>query len=74
MICSSFPMLCKDMLGAIFGAQKYIDNYNRSDFIAGHDPGCLNFNFDSRYKYQEFTTFRINYQEWKILAIRSWRC
>jgi gastric triacylglycerol lipase len=40
-VCSIFPILCADIVTPIFSADKNLDNYERYDVLAGHDPGKL---------------------------------
>jgi hypothetical protein len=35
-------VVCGDLLGTIMGADKDLDNYERMDVFAGHDPGKKN--------------------------------
>jgi gastric triacylglycerol lipase len=37
--CAYFPKVCGDVVGAIVSADKNLDNYDRYDVLAGHDPG-----------------------------------
>lgn len=37
--CSHFPLICGDLIGSIISADKNLDNYDRYDVLAGHDPG-----------------------------------
>jgi gastric triacylglycerol lipase len=38
-VCGEIPSLCNDLIGAITSADKNLDNYDRYDVVAGHDPG-----------------------------------
>jgi gastric triacylglycerol lipase len=37
-VCGIIPVLCGDLVGAIVSADKNLDNYDRYDVLAGHDP------------------------------------
>jgi len=36
--CGAFPLVCGDIIGAIVSADKNLDNYERYDVLAGHEP------------------------------------
>jgi gastric triacylglycerol lipase len=38
-VCSIIPSLCDDIVTPIVSADKNLDNYERYDVLAGHDPG-----------------------------------
>jgi gastric triacylglycerol lipase len=38
-VCGLIPSLCNDLIGSITSADKDLDNYDRYDVLAGHDPG-----------------------------------
>ena len=38
-ICTKFPLLCGDIIGSFLSADKDLDNYDRYDIFAEHDPG-----------------------------------
>jgi gastric triacylglycerol lipase len=37
-VCGLIPSLCNDLIGSITSADKDLDNYERYDVLAGHDP------------------------------------
>jgi len=36
--CSTFAGVCGDLIGSIISADPKLDNYDRYDVLAGHDP------------------------------------
>ena len=40
-ICREFPLLCSDIVTTLFGGDPVLDNYDRYDVIAEHEPGQL---------------------------------
>jgi|APCry1669189000_1035189.scaffolds.fasta_scaffold364783_1 gastric triacylglycerol lipase len=39
--CSTFAGVCGDLIGSMISADPKLDNYDRYDVLAGHDPGKL---------------------------------
>jgi len=37
-VCGHFALICGDIVGALVTADKNLDNYDRYDVLAGHDP------------------------------------
>ena len=38
MFCAAFKHVCADFIGAIMDADPELDNYDRYDVLAGHEP------------------------------------
>jgi len=36
--CSTFAGVCGDLIGSMISADPKLDNYDRYDVLAGHDP------------------------------------
>jgi gastric triacylglycerol lipase len=39
--CAIFPSVCGDLIGMLVSADPKLDNYERYDVLAGHEPGIL---------------------------------
>ena len=38
LFCGAFPKVCDDFIGQVCDADPKLDNYERFDVLAGHDP------------------------------------